>query len=214
MSLEIRSVGQSATQDITADTDFSNMPITMEQRLDIACGQALQTGWIGMDIADIEAPVGAKYIKHDVLSFPWPIEDESIYEARCSHFVEHIPHQLEGCDKHKNGLVIFMEEIHRVLMDQGIVTIACPYYSSQRAWQDPTHVRGITENTFKYFDPQWAKTIGMDHYNIKTNFEVLTTKMILDPSCEGRNPTAQQYMMKHFMNVVMDIHVVLRKRSK
>lgn len=141
MALEIRTVGEHAAQEITADKDFSEIPITMEQRLDIACGQQLQPGWTGMDIADIILPLGAKanYIHHNVLSFPWPIESNSIYEARCSHFVEHIPHQLEGSDITRNGLVLFMEELYRVMMPQGIVTIMAPYYSSQRAWQDPTH---------------------------------------------------------------------------
>ena len=214
MALEIRTLGESATQDITADSDFAEMPIIMEQRLDIACGQQLQTGWMGLDIADgLIAPDGAKYIHHDVLSFPWPIENNSIYEARCSHFVEHIPHQLDGSSKTRNGLVLFMEELYRVMMPQGIVTIMAPYYSSQRAWQDPTHVRGITENTFKYFDKQWLESLGMGHYGINTDFEVLTTKMILDPEYESRNEAAKQNAIKHFINVVLDIHIVLRKRG-
>ena len=213
MSLEIKTQGESATQDITADKDFMDMPVTMEQRLDIACGQQLQTGWMGLDIAEVKAPDGAKMISHDVLSFPWPIESNSIYEARCSHFVEHIPHQLDGSSKTRNGLVLFMEEVYRVMMPLGIVTIMCPYYSSQRAWQDPTHIRGITENTFKYFDKKWLESLGMGHYDIKADFEVLTTKMILDPEYESRNEAAKQNAIKHFINVVLDIHVVLRKRG-
>jgi hypothetical protein len=167
-----------------------------------------------MDIAEVVVPAGSKYIKHDVLSFPWPIEDNSVYEARCSHFVEHIPHQIEGYNKYKNGMILFMEELYRVLMPQGFVTITCPYYSSERAWQDPTHVRAITKETFKYFDPKWLEAIGMDHYDIKTDFEVVTTKMIMDPSCEARSESARQMMMKHFGNVVADIQVILRKRGK
>ena len=214
MSLQIKTLGESATQDITADSDFTEMPITMEQRLDVACGQQLQTGWTGMDIADVIAPAGAKYIQHDVLSFPWPIESNSVYEARCSHFVEHIPHQLEGCDKNRNGLVLFMEELYRVMMPQGIVTIMAPYYSSQRAWQDPTHVRGITENTFRYFDKQWLTSLGMGHYGIKTDFEVLNTKLILDPEFESKNEAAKQIAILHYINVVLDINITLRKRGK
>lgn len=213
MSLEIRTQGEHAAQEITADTDFTEMPIAMEQRLDIACGQQLQTGWTGLDIANVSAPEGAKYINHDVLSFPWPIADNSIYEARCSHFVEHIPHQLDGSSKTRNGLVLFMEEVYRVMMPQGIVTIMAPYYSSQRAWQDPTHIRGITENTFRYFDKKWLVSLGMGHYEIATDFEVLTTKMILDPEYESKNESAKQNAIRHFINVVLDIHIVLRKRE-
>jgi len=37
------------------------------------------------------------------------------------------------------------------------VTFVCPYYSSIRAWQDPTHKRAISEATFLYFDKDWKK---------------------------------------------------------
>jgi predicted SAM-dependent methyltransferase len=215
MPLEIKTRGDVAAQDITADDDFHNIPIKMEQRLDIACGQRLQSGWVGMDIVDLKnTPEESKYIKHDVLSFPWPIADKSIYEARCSHFVEHVPHQLEGISKYKDGLVAFMEEVHRVLMPQGIIVIDAPYYSSQRAHQDPTHCRSITENTFRYFDPQWMAEIGMDHYGIQTDFEILTIKLILDPEYESKSKTAQQYAVKYVINSVQDIQIVLRKRGK
>lgn len=215
MPLEIKTRGDVSRQDITADSDFRDMPVKMEQRLDIACGQRLQPGWTGIDIVDgVKVPEDSKYIQSDVLAFPWPIADKSIYEAQCSHFVEHIPHQLDGLPKTKNGLVAFMEEVYRVLMPQGIITIECPYYSSQRAHQDPTHCRSITENTFRYFDPQWIAEIGMDHYGIKTDFEVLTIKLILDPEYEARNKAAQQFAVKYVLNAVQDIQIVLRKRGK
>jgi predicted SAM-dependent methyltransferase len=215
MPLEIKTRGDVAAQDITADDDFHDIPIKMEQRLDIACGQRLQPGWTGLDIVDLEkVQEDSKYIKYDVLTFPWPIADKSIYEARCSHFVEHIPHRLDGISKYKDGLVAFMEEVYRVLMPQGIFTIDAPYYSSQRAHQDPTHCRSITENTFRYFDPKWMAEIGMDHYGIQTDFEVLTIKLILDPEYEAKNKTAQQYAVKYVMNSVQDIQIVLRKRGK
>lgn len=214
MSLEIKTRGDRAVQDITADDEFRNVEVKMEQRLDIACGKRLQSGWMGLDITDnVPVPEGSKFIKHDVLTFPWPIEKSSIYEARCSHFVEHIPHVLYGYPQWKNGLVLFMEEVYRVLMPFGIVTIECPYYSSQRAYQDPTHCRSITENTFRYFDPQWMTEIEMDHYGIATDFEVITTKLILDPDYEARNKAAQQYATKYVLNAVQDIQIVLRKRG-
>lgn len=216
MALEVRTRGEVARQDITADGDFHEIPRTISERLDIACGQTLQTGWTGLDITDpkeVPIPDGSKYIQHDVLTFPWPIESNSIYEARCSHFVEHIPHQLLGYPQWKNGLILFMEEVYRVLMPQGIITIMCPYYSSQRAHQDPTHCRSITENTFRYFDPKWMADIGMNHYGIKTDFEVVSTQMILDPDYESRNSATQQYAVKYVLNAVQDIHITLRKRK-
>jgi predicted SAM-dependent methyltransferase len=216
MPLEIRTQGEEARQDITADESFSDIKLNVDQRLDIGCGQRLEKGWTGIDIVDekdAKVPEESKYIKHDILSFPWPIENNSIYEAKCSHVVEHIPHYVPGYPIHKNGLIMFMEEVYRILMVQGIFIIDCPYYSSQRMHQDPTHVRSITENTFRYFDPKWMAEIGMDHYGIKTNFEILSTKLILDPDFEPKNRAAQMYSIKYVLNAVQDIHIVLRKRG-
>lgn len=214
MSLEIRSKGDVAAQLITADDDFSvnSDTVKKESRLDIACGQRLQSGWTGIDIVDITTvPEGSEYVKHDLFNFPWPIESGSIYEARCSHFVEHIPHYIPGYPLYKDGLILFMEEVYRVLQEHGIIVIDCPYYSSQRAHQDPTHCRSITENTFRYFNKEWMKSVGMDHYDVKANFEVVSTKYILDPDYDSRNSAAQQYAVKYMINSVQDIHVVLRK---
>jgi hypothetical protein len=54
-------------------------------KLDIACGQAKKEGFIGVDIARLPGVD----IVHDLEQFPWPFDDNSIEEARCSHYVEH-----------------------------------------------------------------------------------------------------------------------------
>lgn len=216
MALEIRTRGDIAAQSITADSDFevNREAYSVDQRLDIGCGQRLRAGWTGIDIADIKnVPEESRFIKHDILSFPWPIESGSIYEAYCSHVVEHIPHYIPRYPITKDGLVLFMEEVYRILQPHGIITIECPYYSSQRAHQDPTHCRSITENTFKYFSKEWMKSIGMDHYDIAANFEIVSTKLILDPDYDSRSSAAQQYAIKYVLNSVQDICVVLRKIS-
>lgn len=184
-------------------------------KLNIACGQRLQPGWTGLDIAEKEkvvVPEGAAYVECNVLSFPWPIASNSVSEAFSSHFVEHIPHQLIDSGSYKNGLIQFMEEVYRVLESNGTIRIECPYYSSQRAHQDPTHCRSITENTFRYFDREWLAANGMSHYDIKTDFEVVSTTLLLDEQYESYSEVEKQHLIKHTINSVLDIYVVLRKK--
>lgn len=183
-------------------------------KLNIACGQRLQSGWTGLDIASkekVNIPAGAAYVEYDVLKFPWPIASNSVSEAYCSHFVEHIPHQL-SFEMYKNGLIVFMEEVYRVLEPQGTIRIECPYYSSQRAHQDPTHCRSITENTFRYFDKEWLAANGMSHYGIETDFEVVSTVLYLDPEYDSKSEEDKQQAMLHYINAASDICVVLRKK--
>lgn len=198
MPLEERVEFGTAPQMITAVDDFTKAADGRElKRVDIACGQRKKEGYVGIDrVADIGVD-----LVHDLEQYPWPFDDESIYEFHCSHFVEHV-----------KDLVKFMEEAWRCLMPGGTIEITAPYYTSVRAWQDPTHVRGITDVTFAYFCKDTAKTAHVDHYTGKCNFELVTRTFILNKEFEGHGKEALDWMSKHWLNVVDDIYIVLRKR--
>jgi tetratricopeptide (TPR) repeat protein len=89
--------------------------------------------------------------------------------------------------------------------------IICPYYSSIRAWQDPTHLRAISENTFLYFNSGWRIANKLDHYPIISNFDY-ECSFILDPQWHGKDDDDLRFAIKHYMNVVLDIRVILVKR--
>lgn len=112
-------------------------------KLDIGCGENKQQGgFVGIDIRDVPGVD----IVHDVEVYPWPLPDECVVIAVCSHLVEHI-------NPHKFGFVNFMNEIWRVLKPDAWIAIACPYAYSPGFAQDPTHCNMINEATFTYFDP-------------------------------------------------------------
>lgn len=112
-------------------------------KLDIGCGENKQPGgFVGIDIRDLPGVD----IVHDVEVYPWPLPDESVVMAVCSHLVEHI-------NPHKFGFVNFMNEVWRVMKPDGWLAVACPYAYSPGFAQDPTHCNMINEATFTYFDP-------------------------------------------------------------
>lgn len=188
-----------AHQNITSDEDFSELNKEKFLRVDLACGQNKKEGFIGVD--SVEGP--GVDIVCDLETYPWPFKDNSVYEVNCSHYVEHL-----------NDLVKFMNELYRVMMPLGIVQIQCPYYSSERAWQDPTHKRAITTKTFYYFDSKWVKAIKMDHYMGEVDFEVVSVIPLVNPEWQGRADEAIKWAMKHYINVVDDLSIVLRKRDR
>lgn len=103
---------------------------------DIGCGRQKQVPWaIGVDrcagpetgiVADLEVSVP---FKHGTMDHVFAI-----------HILEHI-----------RDLVGLMNEIHRVLRPTGVLHVMTPYWRSVIAVADPTHLRLMDQQTFKYF---------------------------------------------------------------
>jgi len=169
-----------------------------EPRLDLACGQNRTEGYFGIDIAkgeNVDAVV-------DLEKFPWPIKTGSVNEIVCSHYVEHTP-ELEK----------FMDEVYRILKPGGTMKIVAPYYTSIRCWQDPTHKRAISEASFLYYNKKWREDNKLDHYNIKSDFDY-TYGYDIAVEWANKHEEARNFAIKHYWNVVNDIHVVLTARPK
>lgn len=176
-----------------AEDELRNKPI----KINIACGQNKEEGFIGID----KVKTKVTDIVHNLETFPWPLEDNYADEVVCSHYVEHT-----------KDLIKFMDEIYRITKVGAKVTIIAPYYSSIRAWQDPTHLRAISEWSFAYFNKNWRVLNNLDHYDIKSDFD-FTFGYQVDPAWATRAEEARVFAMKHYINVVTDIHVTLTKRG-
>lgn len=186
-------------------------------KLSLGCGEHVPEGFKGVDIVKVD---GVDYVQ-DLLKFPWShFADNSVDEIECSNFVEHIPHG----DSFNDPFYQFFEEIHRILKPAtfdpnnpnialtGIARIVCPYYSSIRAWQDPTHQRAISEASFLYLNKQWRIDNKLDHYPVSCDFD-FNYGYVLNPAWQNRNQEAQTFAIQHYINVVSDIQVQLIKRS-
>lgn len=181
---------------VKANLEFAEEPKLL--KLDLACGQRKQEGFTGIDFKKLD---GVDVV-HDLESYPWPFEDESVDEVYCSHFIEHV-----------NDLIPFMNELHRVMKPGAEAKFIAPYYTSMRAWQDPTHKRAISEASFLYFNQKWLKDNGLDHYPITADFDCVFGYMI-DGNWATRSEEAKTFAVRHYWNVVSDIHATLTKRSK
>lgn len=145
-------------------------------KLDIGCGGNKQPGgYVGIDVR----PLDGVDIVHDLQKFPWPIPNESVSFAMCSHLIEHFP--KGGADPKLVNLVQllldkklisksesdeylgevttdsvmlrFFDEVWRIMKPDGQLVIACPYGGSRGFYQDPTHLSGIVPAMFAYLDP-------------------------------------------------------------
>ena len=168
-------------------------------KLDIACGQNKQEGFHGIDIS---LKSDADDI-HDLTQFPWPYEDNQIEEAFCSHYVEHVP-----------DLNAFMDELYRVMEPEGKVRIIHPHLRTNRAFQDPTHLRFIPEETWFYYAKDWREANKLDHYPIECDFAV---DQMFYTGFQGdwamRSEQARAWALTHYWNVAVDLAVDLRARK-
>ena len=163
-------------------------------KLDIACGQNKQEGFIGIDIA------GNADIIHDLNVYPWPFEDNSVDECFCSHYVEHV-----------DDLMKFFNECYRIMKPEAQMMIISPYYSSVRAMQDPTHKNFISEASFIYYNKDWRVQNKLDHYPITCDFD-FTYGYAFNPAWQNRSEDARNFALVHYINVVSDIQVVMKKK--
>src|SRR5262245_7002293 len=93
--------------------------------LDLACGDNLQQGCIGLD----KRRLPGVHIVHDIEKLPWPIPAETFNGVIASHIVEHIKPWL---------IVDVMNEAWRVVKPKGTLMIVTPYAGTFHFWQDPT----------------------------------------------------------------------------
>src|SRR5882757_3084042 len=186
-------------------------------KLSLACGDNKPEGFKGVDIMKTSS---TDYVQ-DLLKFPWSqFKDNSVDEIEISHFVEHIPHGNGSEDP----FFQFFDEIHRILKPaefdpnnpniplKGFMNIVSPYYSSMRAWQDPTHQRAISEASFLYVNKQWRIDNKLDHYPVTCDFD-FSYGYIVAPDWQNRSQESQAFAIQHYINVVTDIQVMLIKRS-
>lgn len=110
--------------------------------MDIGCGRNKQPGFVGIDYVKLPGVD----IVHDLEKFPWPLPDESVLTAVCTHVIEHINPQ-------GGTFLKFMDEIWRVLKYGGQCAFVTPHGASRGYIQDPTHCNPCNQVTFTYFDP-------------------------------------------------------------
>ncbi len=138
----------------------------MTTSLDLGCGPNPKN-MFNADVVygiDVRADLGGNIKCADLAIEPIPFEDNFFDYVTAHDFLEHIPRVLYAPNR-RNPFVDVMNEIYRVLKPGGIFLSFTPAYPNGEAFQDPTHVNIITEQTFvAYFDNvnRWAVPYGFN----------------------------------------------------
>lgn len=172
-------------------------------KLDIACGSRKVPGCVGIDVARLPGVD----IVHDLRNYPWPVESDSVDEACCCHYFEHVP---------AGERVAFLNEVWRVLKPDAGITLITPL-GLFRQCQDFTHEwPPIVPASYLYFNAAWREREGIAHYRelygIACDFAIHDARIALARPFENRDETEAEHAAQHVLNAADDLIVVLRKQ--
>ena len=186
---------------VAKNTKLKEVPKS-KVKLDLGCGDNKKEGFYGID----KFHTKSTDLVHDLLTFPWPIESDSVEEIQCSHFFEHVPQ----FDRPK-----FMEEVYRILTVGGKANFITPYYKNGRATQDFTHMwPPISEASYLYFNKKWREENKLTHgfYDVKADFD-FTVGYAMNSPWGLKAEEARNFAVTHYWEVISDLHIVLIKKE-
>jgi len=154
--------------------------------LDIGCGATKQYGTVGIDCRPIHGVDVVCDFERGM-----PFKDGSIAGAYSIHSIEHM-----------RDLIGFMEELYRICAPGARVYLQTPYYTSRKAFVDPTHVRFMTEESFEYFK-------GQNYYGLKTNFRTVSIEYNMRKPFKYFPAYLQKRCRRYLWNVCEEMTVTL-----
>ena len=143
----------------------------MNRTLDLGCGDEPRNPFSASEVfgVDVRDDLEHNIKRADLAIEPIPYEDESFEYVTAYNFMEHIPRVIYVPHR-RNSFVELMNEVYRVLKMGGMFLSFTPAYPHSQAFQDPTHVNIISEDTFPlYFDDT---NMGASIYGFNGAFKV------------------------------------------
>jgi SAM-dependent methyltransferase len=164
--------------------------------LNIGSGPYLKEGYVNMDIIKHKNVD----ISHDLSVFPWPVESDSVEHLYAMNIIEHL-----------EDTTSVMREIFRILKPGSKCYINVPYYKSEGAFRDPTHVSFFTENTMDYFSIN-GRLSKYNYYN-DVRFEIVEVIPRYSPKLKILKylSTSFLFYLAHYISFVGDVSFILKK---
>jgi len=104
----------------------------------LGCGKTKIPNSLGVDSIKIKGFVD---VVHNLNTFPYPFQTNSIDEIHMYHVLEHLENPIK-----------VLEEIHRILKLAGKLYFRVPHFSSMGAFTDITHKRPFGYSSFDVFE--------------------------------------------------------------
>lgn len=143
---------------------FERYELKNAASLDIGSGPNPKNPFSAVSIRGVDIRENAEHgvVYGDLLHAPLPFEDATFEYVTAHDLLEHIPRVVSGDGETKFPFINLMNEIFRVLKPGGVMFSIQPVFPSKMAFQDPTHVNIMSEDTLElYFcEAAWARIYG------------------------------------------------------
>jgi SAM-dependent methyltransferase len=169
--------------------------------INLGSGKDYKGGWLNLDVLDradpdlvldLSAELALPLLTNSATGGPLLLEEGSIAVVNANNVLEHV-----------SDLPALMTNCLRLLALDGQFRIEVPYERSLTAWQDPTHVRAMNENSWIYYT-EWFWYLGWFEHRFQIE-DSLYLDLQLKP-CEREQAA--------FMRVVLKkVNTTLKERT-
>ena len=151
-----QSVGSYHHDDFTSVFVQRYCPASLGQdkTLDLGCGTSPANPFLAKETlgCDLRGSEDGLITAVDLFNDPIPFASESFDYASAFDFIEHLPRVCNSTSgRTRFPFIEFMDEVERILKPGGFFLARTPAVFSKQAFQDPTHVNFITEDTFPFY---------------------------------------------------------------
>ena len=182
-------------------------------KLNLGCGQNSKPGYVNVD------KYGQPDIRHDLETFPWPWEDNTVSEIVLNHVLEHLGQSQAVYLK-------IIQEMYRICVPGAVIQVAVPHPRSDEFINDPTHVRVVTPAGMELFSKSrnkyWIKNgyanspLGL---YLDVDFEMVAVNYSLAPDWSQKLKSGECTQkeicraMQTYNNVAQEIRMELSVRK-
>lgn len=150
--------------------------------INLGSGKDYRSGWLNLDVVehahpdlllDLGRPLTLPHVAHSPTLGEVQLAEDSILVINANNVLEHVP-----------DLTTLMGNCLRLLRLGGQMEIEVPYERSSTAWQDPTHIRAMNENSWIYYT-EWFWYLGW----LEHRFEMIASTWLdlqLQPCAQDR----------------------------